>query len=126
MLLNMEHWDIARDVPEKVESHVPHEERPSNFPKVPIDPKASPAYFKLRLLNLVKIRWVLHTDTATGVTDIYWSVFDFFCITFLKPIASNFGSKKYDQVNKASKGEVERIEARLKIQRTGTETPLAR
>ena len=123
MLLNMEHWDIAREVPEKVESHVPHEERPSNFPKVPIDPKASPAYFKLRLLNPEKIRGVLHTDTATGVTDIYWSVFDFLCITFLKPIATNFGRVKYAQLNKAREGEVERLETRLKIRRTGAETP---
>jgi hypothetical protein len=123
LLLNMEHWDITRGQTGKVESHVPHKERPSNLPKAPIDPKASPAYFKLRLLNPEKIRGVLHTDAATGMTDIYWSVFDFLCITFLKPIATNYGRVKYAQLNKAREGEVERLETRLKIRRTGAETP---
>ena len=123
LLLNMEHWDITHGETGKVESHVPHEERPSNLPKAPIDPKASPAYFKLRLLNPEKIRGVLHTDAATGVTDIYWSVFDFLCITFLKPIATNYGRVKYAQLKKAREGEIERLETRLKIRRTGTETP---
>jgi hypothetical protein len=89
---------------------------------IPAPTKDQPNYYKMWCYNDEPIRGIMHTD-KNGVTDIYWSVFDFFCATFGHPMASSFGRQKYARVNKHRAGGPEELVTRLKIRKTGTETP---
>ena len=89
---------------------------------IPAPTKDQPIYYKMRCFSDELIRGVMHTD-KDGVTDIYWSVFDFFCATFGHPTASSFGRQKYARVNRHRDGGPEELVTRIKIRKTGTETP---
>jgi hypothetical protein len=89
---------------------------------IPAPTKDQPTYYKMWCYNAEPIRGIMHTSTNDD-TNIYWSVFDFLCATFGHPMSSNFGRQKYARLNKHRAGEVEELATRLKIRKTGTETP---
>jgi hypothetical protein len=120
LFINMSHTDYT-DTKTKTNAR-PYLYDPPKVVMPPMDPKAQPVYYKLQLIaDQDPIRGVTHTN-QDGVTDIYWSVFDYFCVMYLHKTTDPFGRKKFEQINKTRNGEAEKLATRLKIRKVGTET----
>ena len=93
------------------------------IPKKVLPPaKDQPVYYKLQLIaDEDPIRGVTHTN-QDGVTDIYWGVFDFLCVMYEHKTTDSFGRKKFEQINRARDGELEKLVTRIKTRKAAKET----
>jgi hypothetical protein len=72
----------------------PYQYYPPKVVMPPMDPKVQPVYYKLQLIpdqDLICCFWHTNQD---GVTDIYWSIFDYFCIMYEHKTTNTFGSTR--------------------------------
>ena len=101
---------------------ITHETPPPTTEKVHPPTKDQPTYYKLQLIpDQDLIRGVTHTN-QDGVTDIYWGVFDFLCVMYEHKTTDSFGRKKFEQINRARDGELEKLVTRIKTRKAAKET----